>query len=117
MGNDVAPRKAFIQPMPPPSGTWTSSPRAVPITRDEFDTGELNLDATLLAFLREHSDAAFASNELVFELDAQGIPVSLDDAAAALSRLVERSRVDSKEIAAPIYYSYNRFLGFRPPTG
>ena len=87
----------------------------MPISRSDFDAGELSVEGMLVAFLRDNQDLAFTTIELIEALDAQGVQTRDDELVDALMRLESRERIESKEVAGTRYYCYKRSLDFRPP--
>ena len=88
----------------------------MPITRREFDAGERSLDLALLAFLHQNTDSAYTAEEVFLELEATGLSAELHEIEYALAELLRRQRVEAREIDGAVYYSYDRRIGFRPPT-
>jgi len=89
----------------------------VPISRREFNAGQGDLDGVVESILRENRDLAYTLTEIAIELGAFGFTPDFDEIDAALARLLQRRRVESKSIkdyegAESIYYSYSRSIGF-----
>jgi hypothetical protein len=57
----------------------------VPISSDEFDAREWNVEAALRAFLRDHSNLAYTAPELLLELERIGVKALMADVEAALA--------------------------------
>ncbi|MBI4340031.1 MAG: hypothetical protein HY680_08790 [Chloroflexi bacterium] len=91
----------------------------MPISKGDFDRGRHEPAEVLLSFLREHSDQAFTLEELCTILMAEGYNVVevVEVTEAALRALIERERVEVREIEETRYYTYRGFLGFRPSRG
>jgi len=87
----------------------------VPLTPEEFYGRRGSLESAVLTFLKEN-DFAYSAEELVLELKAYAVHASLQAVEAALEALLQRERLEiSQPGTRPIYYKYDRRLGFRPP--
>lgn len=87
----------------------------MPISRDEYEFGDVDIGLFILQFLREHSDYAFTAEELLKGLVSSARATSLDEVITALEDLVQSNKVESKNIKGVVYYRYcKRPLGFTP---
>jgi len=86
----------------------------MPISRKEFESGELNLSLLIIDFLHSNPDYAYTVEELVEELVSRGTDLTAEKVQTVLSSLENRGRVEVKEIHGVIYYIYNKAMGFRP---
>ncbi len=86
----------------------------MPISRKEFETGELDLSFLIIDFLRTNSDDAYNVEELVAELALKGMSLTVEKVQTILSSLESRGRVQTQTRDGVVYYIYSRRIGFRP---
>jgi|Deesub1362A_J573_1020465.scaffolds.fasta_scaffold00246_2 acetate kinase len=86
----------------------------MPISRREFESGELDPGLLLIEFLRSNSDYAYTLDELVRELGSKGIHMTGEDLRNILRSLEHRGRIESKIKYGVVYYIYRKTIGFRP---
>jgi hypothetical protein len=86
----------------------------MPISRGEFEKGELDPGLLILEFLRSNPDYAYILEELIGELAKRGMDLTAEEAQSILSSLESRGRVEAKTIHGMVYYIYSKALGFRP---
>ena len=87
----------------------------MPISREEFDAGHLDLSLPIRRLLQGSSETAFTLEEVqeLFER-ATGRTVSLDQETQALDRLVAQEQMERTEIdGEPYYVIIRRRIGFR----
>ena len=87
----------------------------MPISRDEYEIGEIDISLWVVQFLRERPDYAFTVDELSNALASSWRPSQGDELVRALEDLVESKRIECKNIKGIMYYRYyKRPLGFVP---
>ncbi|MBE0415691.1 MAG: hypothetical protein IBX36_04025 [Dehalococcoidia bacterium] len=86
----------------------------MPISRDEFERGELDPSLFIVDFLRSSPDYAYTLEELIAELASRGMDLAEEDLQDILSSLETRGRIESKTRRSMVYYIYRKpKLGFR----
>ncbi len=86
----------------------------MPISRREFEQGEINLNTAITNYLRDNIDNAYILGELYEELLSEGFACSEEDVAHSLSELVDIKRIEVKDINGVLYHIYSTSLGFKP---
>ena len=86
----------------------------MPISRGEFEQGEIDLRLVIIEFLRVNIDSAYTLNEIIEELVSEGIACLEQDVVPVLNALVDNKRIELKSIGGVLYYMYFKALGFRP---
>lgn len=86
----------------------------MPISRREFESGELDPSLLLIEFLRSNPDYAYTAKELIGELASKGMDLTKEEMQNALSSLENRGRIESKIIHGVVYYICSKTMGFRP---
>jgi hypothetical protein len=102
----------------------------MPISRREFEKGELDPSLLVEQFLRSNPDCAYTLQELMSELASKytlqelmsgmiskGAQFSEDDLGSILERLSERGRIESKTIGGVLYYCSRGAIGFEATLG
>lgn len=87
----------------------------MPISRREFESGELDLSLLLIGFFHSNPDYAYTVEELIGELVSRGVSLSEEEMRNALSSIEARGRIESKTLrGGVVYYIYSKpGLGFR----
>ncbi len=80
----------------------------MPVFREEFDAGEHNAELHVYVFLRDRSNMAFTAEEILFELGGLGIITSREEVSRALTALVNRRRLESRDLGDGMYYTFDR---------
>lgn len=87
----------------------------MPISREEYEHGEIDATVYLLQLLRSYSDTAFSAIELSQIAANEGRNMEPAEIADRLNPLVAQATVECKEVGGVLYYIYRRRpLGFRP---
>ncbi len=86
----------------------------MPISRSEFESGELDPSLLIIDFLHSNPDYAYTVEELLEQLASSGIDLTGEEMQSILKSLESRGRIEVKTIDAVIYYIYSKALGFRP---
>ena len=77
----------------------------MPISRQEFDEGRLDLSVPILQFLSLRNGEAFTADEVLDELlNYYGRRVTQTEVVVALEDLVKADRLESKQFAGAIWY-------------
>lgn len=86
----------------------------MPISRDEYEIGAVDIALFIVQFLRERSDHAFTEDELFNALASSPHATSRDELIRALEGLITSKKVESKNIGGIMYYRYcKKSLGFK----
>ena len=85
----------------------------MPISRGEFEQGEIDLRSIVVGFLRTNSDSAFSLEEIIGQLTSEGISSISEEVVIILTELVDKKRVETKSIDGVAYYIYCNIIGFR----
>ncbi len=86
----------------------------MPISRGEFEKGDIDLRLVILEFLRSNSDYAHSLEEIIEQLISEGITPIYEEVNDMLTGLVNKKRLESKSISGVLYYMYCKVVGFRP---
>ena len=86
----------------------------MPISRREFEGGELDPSLLLIEFLRSNADYAYTVEELQSELAETGIDLTVEKMQDILNSLKNRGRIEAKTRYGVVYYIYSKRIGFRP---
>lgn len=87
----------------------------MPISRHEYESGEIEPSAYILQVLRGYSDTAFTLEELLTLAASEGRSLSRQQLLQIMHGLVEAGTAESKSLKDVVYYIYyKRPLGFRP---
>ena len=79
----------------------------MPISRQEFDEGRLDLRVPILQFLSLRSGEAFTADEIFDELmNYYGRRVTQTEVVVALGDLVNSDQLESKQFAGSEWYIY-----------
>ena len=82
--------------------------------RQEFESGQLDLSFVVMDFLRSNSDSAYSVNELVAELAAKGMSLTVEEVQNVMLLLEKQEKVEAKTVGGMVYYIYRKpRLGFR----
>ena len=85
----------------------------MPISRREFESGELDAGFMVMDFLRSNSDDAYTADELV-ELISESVDVNKEQMRDILDSLERQGKVEVRVMRGVIYYIYRKSrLGFR----
>lgn len=86
----------------------------MPITRREFESGELKPNLLIVGFLKANPDYAYTAQELRTELGTKDLTLTLRETRNILRSLVEKETIEAKTIKRVVYYIYHKpRLGFR----
>lgn len=86
----------------------------MPISRKEFESGELDPSLLIIEFLSSNPDYAYSLEELVEWLASRGVNVKVEELRAILRSLEEQEKVEVKMKVGMVYYIYRKpRLGFR----
>jgi len=86
----------------------------MPISSEEFESGELNLSLLITQFFRANPDYAYSVEELMQLLEPSGTILTDEDMQNILRSLEREERIKSKIIQGVVYYAYYKpKLGFR----
>lgn len=79
----------------------------MPISREEFDAGHLDVGVPILQFLGLRSGEAFTADEVLDELTGYyGRRVTQAEVVVVLDDLVRDDRLESKQFAGVVWYIY-----------
>lgn len=79
----------------------------MPISRQEFDDGRLDLSVPILQFLSLRNGEAFTADEVLDELlNYYGRRVTETEVVVVLEDLVKADKLESKQIAGAEWYIY-----------
>ena len=83
----------------------------MPISRQEFDEGRLDLSVPILQFLSLRNGEAFTADEVLDELlNYYGRRVTETEVVVALEDLVKTDNLESKQFAGAVWYIYKEEL-------
>ena len=71
----------------------------MPVSREEYDRGRVDLTVPIADYLDMRRDDAFTAAELLEQLTQWGRAATITDVIQALRALVAQGRVDTKELA------------------
>ncbi len=71
----------------------------MPVSREEYDRGRIDLTVPLADYLSLRRDDAFTAAELLEQLIQYGRAATITEVVQALGVLVAQGRVDTKELA------------------
>jgi Fe2+ or Zn2+ uptake regulation protein len=77
----------------------------LPISREEFDAGQIDLGIAISEFLTMRREDAFTATEILEQLIRFGRAATLAEVALTLESLVKLSRVESKEFSGSRWYT------------
>ena len=85
----------------------------MPISRKEFESGELAPSFVIEEFLRSNSDLAYTTEELVVELASNRIALTVGEVEGILGDLENRGRVSENRVRNVVYYIYHKPISSR----
>ena len=86
----------------------------MPISRREFESGELDPSLLIIEFLRSNPDNAYTMEELMEELASRGVNLTTGEMQNILDSLEKREKIEAKASIGVVYYIYRKpRLGFR----
>jgi len=85
----------------------------MPISRSDFESGELDPSLLLTEYLRSTPDYAYTLDELKEYLISRGVHLTTEELGNVLNTLESRGRVESKVVVGVLYYIYRKTIGFR----
>lgn len=83
----------------------------MPISRSEFEMGQVSPELLVVEFLYSDQDQAYSLGELWHALGSR-VALSIDEFQELLSGLVREQRIGSKTISDKLYYICSKRLGF-----
>ena len=86
----------------------------MPISRKEFEKGELDPGFVIEEFLRSNADLAYTADELVVELASSRIALKVGEMEGLLGDLEKRGRVSENRVRDVVYYIYHKPISPRP---
>ena len=99
----------------------------MPITRREFEKGQLDPSLLVEEFLRSNLDYAFTLTELMEGLASEytlaqllnglmskGAQFTAEDLQNIIDALVEKGRIESETVTDEVYYIYRKAMGLKP---
>ncbi len=86
----------------------------MPISRSEFESGELDPGLLLIEYLRSNPDYAYTLDELKEYLISRGVHLTTEELGNVLNTLESRGRVELKVVVGVLYYIYRKTISFRP---
>ena len=83
----------------------------MPISRSEFESGELDPGILIMDFLRSNPDYAYTVYELLEQLASNGVNLTDVEIEEILKSLESRGRIKAKAKSGVVYYIYNKTIG------
>ena len=85
----------------------------MPISRTEFEKGELDPSFVAEEFLRSNSDLAYTAEEVVVELASKRIALTVKEVEGILGELENHKRVSENRVRDVVYYIYHKPISSR----
>lgn len=86
----------------------------MPISRREFEKGEIDPTFVLEEFLRSNSDTAYTAEELIIELASNRIALTREEVQSILRSLEAEGKIRLNTVRGVVYYVCEKTVGFRP---
>lgn len=87
----------------------------MPVSRTEFEKGELDPGFVIEEFLRDNPDYAYNVDELIVQMASKEIALKQGDMKSILEQLETDGRIKSNIVRDKVYYIFSKPISSRSP--